>query len=725
MSDLQRMEHVVLTKQGILTGAYGSLLQNLVDYNTGCNNNTSSSSSSSSSSSRSDSNQQQQLHDDASHCNYQNSNVYVRPRLGQPKQQQGTSASTTSPLPVVQEQYILNQESLQPQQPQSQPQGPTTTNSTTTTTTTATATPRGTRIIQVRPGAYHQAPGQVAIRRNRSCANVFQQQHHHHHQQQQQYQYQQQQQGSTNASGRAGSLFSSNNGSSTRTNDDDETINDSEDVTSMSTAASFHHRHHVSNINNNNNNNDDDDDDDDDDNDDEYFGSDATNRTFLSDDSVSLGGAISISSFSMQGYHEQQDHLPPDVMILMNNNNNNNDNNDNTHPSSFAAAAGAAAAAAASTSNASYNTSLSQRRRRQCTSCSSRSISSEDYYERQLYDEESIGTFSMSVASLQHPALLSVMEDRSSLVVPRDGPATTAEHSTTRTSNYDGLVQAHPVVQQDERNIVAADPVDASGELSQPGSPRQLSLEADNEHSKIRFIVSNSKALLWTLSVCVAFATGAAISIGVVLSTGSINGVEEHGNTTSLPSLHHLERARRIQQRLEKELGKDLFIADGGDGVSDTVTRAFDITSVHSKVDIGGNVIDIGTDPSACRKALDWLVHEDGLTLNDTSENLVQRFLLGYFYYHTSEETDWVSCNPLKGLETEFCSYYYARPFGEGYDESPWHIRWLSSEHECDWAGVYCTESQVDKLSLSECFSSAYPFFCLLLARSAQNYLTK
>ena len=92
-------------------------------------------------------------------------------------------------------------------------------------------------------------------------------------------------------------------------------------------------------------------------------------------------------------------------------------------------------------------------------------------------------------------------------------------------------------------------------------------------------------------------------------------------------------------------------------------------------------------------KALKWIMNEDPAMLPPQSDNLIQRYLLALFYISTTLSTPWLSCNQPKEDEDDRCSYKkLVRTFpDETYEEIDW-IRWLSSQHECSWAGVFCDE---------------------------------
>jgi len=101
-------------------------------------------------------------------------------------------------------------------------------------------------------------------------------------------------------------------------------------------------------------------------------------------------------------------------------------------------------------------------------------------------------------------------------------------------------------------------------------------------------------------------------------------------------------------------------------------------------------LIDPETDES---KALDWILNKDPMQVTPTSPNLIQRYLMVYFYYHTSHNRPWLNCNPPKGKQRDTCELYTGRHMETKY-------RWLSSIDECRWGGVYCDAGRVVELEL-------------------------
>lgn len=95
-------------------------------------------------------------------------------------------------------------------------------------------------------------------------------------------------------------------------------------------------------------------------------------------------------------------------------------------------------------------------------------------------------------------------------------------------------------------------------------------------------------------------------------------------------------------------------------------------------------------------KALHWIVYQDprnhlGVKEKGHHNDLIQRFLLVSFYFQTSYQQPWASCNPPVGKQSDTCFYkvFYA--------DAKYHppqdnigTRWLTATHECEWMGVSC-----------------------------------
>jgi hypothetical protein len=92
--------------------------------------------------------------------------------------------------------------------------------------------------------------------------------------------------------------------------------------------------------------------------------------------------------------------------------------------------------------------------------------------------------------------------------------------------------------------------------------------------------------------------------------------------------------------------------------------------------------------------AADWIMNVDPMQLPPDSPNLIQRYLLAVFYYSSIELGPWLSCNPPEEGENSTCIYQELTQIEPAlvYGQKEW-VRWLSDEHECVWAGVFCDEN--------------------------------
>ena len=115
------------------------------------------------------------------------------------------------------------------------------------------------------------------------------------------------------------------------------------------------------------------------------------------------------------------------------------------------------------------------------------------------------------------------------------------------------------------------------------------------------------------------------------------------------------------------------------------------------------------TSSSTFLQARDWLKHEDPMQLVPEDSNFVQRFTLALFYFQTSGdegEDGWFSCGKARPEldETDTCGFYLLTHHIPVLDyEVTIHNRWLSSTHECIWAGVTCNASnETSEIRLGE-----------------------
>jgi hypothetical protein len=98
-------------------------------------------------------------------------------------------------------------------------------------------------------------------------------------------------------------------------------------------------------------------------------------------------------------------------------------------------------------------------------------------------------------------------------------------------------------------------------------------------------------------------------------------------------------------------------------------------------------------------RALEWMIHHDPMELvPGVDSNFVQRYITAYFYYATTTDGPWLTCNPVVGSESEFC-------YLSSEEKDIAATRWLSAVHECQFAGVACDEkNQIVGLGLSKFF---------------------
>jgi len=101
--------------------------------------------------------------------------------------------------------------------------------------------------------------------------------------------------------------------------------------------------------------------------------------------------------------------------------------------------------------------------------------------------------------------------------------------------------------------------------------------------------------------------------------------------------------------------------------------------------------------------ALKWILETDEMGLTSESPNLIQRYLMVYFYYHTSslDTKQWLSCGPknttINTSRWSICSYkkFVGHYLFTDEADNQYNIRrstrWLTPEKsECQWAGVDC-----------------------------------
>ena len=92
-------------------------------------------------------------------------------------------------------------------------------------------------------------------------------------------------------------------------------------------------------------------------------------------------------------------------------------------------------------------------------------------------------------------------------------------------------------------------------------------------------------------------------------------------------------------------------------------------------------------------KALEWITHDDPFEVVPDSPNFIQRYICVYFYFATTIEGPWRSCNPPGEGDPDFCAFSkLANVDPPAYREFSW-TRWLTGRHECAWAGLACDDA--------------------------------
>jgi hypothetical protein len=219
--------------------------------------------------------------------------------------------------------------------------------------------------------------------------------------------------------------------------------------------------------------------------------------------------------------------------------------------------------------------------------------------------------------------------------------------------------------------------------VASPVMEEELGETQDGNVPQAEAIVRESKMENWTCS----FVLGCLL-LSIVLVTGILMGV------FLLPSL-----------KVEEEGMNDLAEgSDGRPGVTFAPTTYRESLGIEEQIAVllGASKLTNATSPHY--KALQWILHDDPLQLPKTATNLVQRFILVLFYFQTTQNGPWRTCNPaLLDNETHVCDFLTLRwVFPElAFDTIPAN-RWLSLAHECTWAGVDCEADVVIDLKLGK-----------------------
>ena len=117
---------------------------------------------------------------------------------------------------------------------------------------------------------------------------------------------------------------------------------------------------------------------------------------------------------------------------------------------------------------------------------------------------------------------------------------------------------------------------------------------------------------------------------------------------------------------------------------------------------VGADVLEDASSPYT--KALRWLTFRDQRELTPDDPNFLQRYIMAYFYYATSAEEPWFSCNPPKDNQGDICDFSQLSLVNPIRREITTSTRWLTAGPECTWAGVFCDQfEQIRAIDLSKC----------------------
>lgn len=88
-----------------------------------------------------------------------------------------------------------------------------------------------------------------------------------------------------------------------------------------------------------------------------------------------------------------------------------------------------------------------------------------------------------------------------------------------------------------------------------------------------------------------------------------------------------------------------------------------------------------------------WIINDDPMNITVEDDNLLQRFLLAFFHISTTQEKPWKACNPPNATDSDVC--FLMKPLYFNSDKvlvygNETSNRWMSSQHECNWAGITC-----------------------------------
>ena len=229
-----------------------------------------------------------------------------------------------------------------------------------------------------------------------------------------------------------------------------------------------------------------------------------------------------------------------------------------------------------------------------------------------------------------------------------------------------------PIICESDLAVASLVMEEGGGGVSESQEPQDHVQKAEPLVTNIHLEKRTCRIVLGSLLVAIALMTG--ILVGVVV----------------LPSLD------------VDEDGRNDTAEAMGDTLAPTTYRESLGIQEHIALLLGSSKLTNTSTPHY--KALQWILHKDPLQLPKSATNLIQRYILVLFYFLTTKNGPWRTCNPATlENETHICDFQTLRwVFPELAFDTVQKQRWLSPAHECDWAGIVCEQNVVIDIKLGK-----------------------
>ena len=223
------------------------------------------------------------------------------------------------------------------------------------------------------------------------------------------------------------------------------------------------------------------------------------------------------------------------------------------------------------------------------------------------------------------------------------------EHGVTEANKEDDLVVAIAIDEEAEESKYIASAVEYDPDAKPP-------------------LFKNRRARLWAYIGCAMLVVIIIIAVvaAVVIGPDEVDVIELTNSPTESPSAAPTSSDQGLLfDFLESELGN---------------SRVYDSGSPHYK-------------------AAKWILEEDPMQRGVEDRFLLQRYLLAFLYFHSSEKKPWRSCGKPETIEEGVPSTCVFQEFGRNatdhivYTPEEGAIPWLSEHDECSWEGVLCEGS--------------------------------